>query len=562
MKKQIITIALLFLTSFGLMAQITGTVTNSSTQAPIANHTVYVAGDSLSGVWAQTTTNSQGQFSFANLGSSSFYDVFTYDCNQNMITHTVYSSTATTNFSICVNGGGSSCQAAFFAAPDSNVSTLYHFTDQSSGNPTSWYWQFGDGTSSTLQNPSHQYASSGTYIVTLSISSPTCNDSTTSTITISGGGSGCQAAFTSQSNPSNSLSIQFTDQSSGNPTSWSWNFGDGSTSSVQNPQHIYATSGTYSVTLTISNANCQNSITQNVNVNNSTTSYSITGYVLAGTNNLMDGKVSLFDSSNFQLISQVNIDSGGFYTFSNIAQGSYYIYATPNSSSPYFQTYSPTYYQNSLLWGNANVYNLNANATNVKIDLVAIVPQNGPALISGNLSTVAKGGVSGAVVHLIDANNATVATTKTDAQGDYSFNNMAYGTYKIWVEMCGKSTTPITTSVDANNQSSLHNDFVVKNNTITPKATAIANSHKEIDFKTFPNPFENQLNIALNPVSNADVLIEVYNLSGQQLFTTRYSLQAGPQTVRINLNELAKGSYILKISNSDGSSSQQLISKF
>jgi len=50
------------------------------------------------------------------------------------------------------------------------------------------------------------------------------------------------------------LTVQFTDRSSGNPTGWSWNFGDGVTSTQQNPSHTYSSSGTYTVTLTVSNS--------------------------------------------------------------------------------------------------------------------------------------------------------------------------------------------------------------------------------------------------------------------------------------------------------------------
>jgi PKD repeat protein len=60
-----------------------------------------------------------------------------------------------------------------------------------------------------------------------------------------------RAAPTSGTAP---LAVEFADASSNNPTSWSWNFGDGTTSNVQNPQHTYATPGTYTATLTASNA--------------------------------------------------------------------------------------------------------------------------------------------------------------------------------------------------------------------------------------------------------------------------------------------------------------------
>src|SRR5690606_29164768 len=50
------------------------------------------------------------------------------------------------------------------------------------------------------------------------------------------------------------LAVQFTDTSTGDITAWSWNFGDGRTSTLRNPQHTYASPGTYTVTLTVSNA--------------------------------------------------------------------------------------------------------------------------------------------------------------------------------------------------------------------------------------------------------------------------------------------------------------------
>ena len=57
-------------------------------------------------------------------------------------------------------------------------------------------------------------------------------------------------------------SIQFTDTSSNSPTSWLWNFGDGTTSTLQNPTKSYSTAGTRAVTLTATNANGSGSITK------------------------------------------------------------------------------------------------------------------------------------------------------------------------------------------------------------------------------------------------------------------------------------------------------------
>lgn len=62
-------------------------------------------------------------------------------------------------------------------------------------------------------------------------------------------------------------SISFTDNSTENPTSWSWNFGDGNTSTIQNPTHTYTTPGTYTVELTATNFKGSNSTTQTITVN-------------------------------------------------------------------------------------------------------------------------------------------------------------------------------------------------------------------------------------------------------------------------------------------------------
>ncbi len=76
------------------------------------------------------------------------------------------------------------------------------------------------------------------------------------------------ASFTASSNSvCVGNSISFTDFSENTPTSWSWNFGDGTTSNTPNPTHVFDVSGTYSVDLTVTNAVGTNTITQSIVVN-------------------------------------------------------------------------------------------------------------------------------------------------------------------------------------------------------------------------------------------------------------------------------------------------------
>jgi PKD repeat protein len=139
------------------------------------------------------------------------------------------------------------------------------FTDTSSNSPTSWDWNFGDGTpDNNLQNPTHQYTSAGTYAVTLTVT----NDGGSNTIVkanyITANNAPLTADFTANKTSGNApLAIQFNDASTGNGiTAWAWDFGDGATSALQNPVHLYTTVGNYSVTLTVTNANDTNSTTK------------------------------------------------------------------------------------------------------------------------------------------------------------------------------------------------------------------------------------------------------------------------------------------------------------
>jgi len=138
------------------------------------------------------------------------------------------------------------------------------FTDTSEFGPYVWLWNFGDGNTSTLQNPSHTYDTSGTYTVNLTVTNAKGSASTLAAgyITVYPAGAPVAGFTATPVNGVAPLAVQFTDTSTSGPTSWSWNFGDGSTSTVQNPSHTYTTAGTYNVTLTSANTLGSTSLTQ------------------------------------------------------------------------------------------------------------------------------------------------------------------------------------------------------------------------------------------------------------------------------------------------------------
>ena len=130
------------------------------------------------------------------------------------------------------------------------------FVDSSTNTPTTWLWSFGDGGSSTLQNPSHTYTTAGTYTVTLTATNA-AGSNTISRPDILRSARWLRfrllhskLTVTSGNLP---LPVQFVDSSTNMPTSWVWSFGDGGVSNVQDPSHTYTVAGTYTVTLTATN---------------------------------------------------------------------------------------------------------------------------------------------------------------------------------------------------------------------------------------------------------------------------------------------------------------------
>ncbi len=148
--------------------------------------------------------------------------------------------------------------ANFSATPLSGCTPLaVTFTDLSTGGPTSWQWDLGNGTLSTQQNPTTTYFNSGLYTITLTATNAAGSNTISRTQYIkvddkpnvdfdAPNRSGCFP-----------LRVSFSDLSSGGSaaiTNWDWDFGDGALSNAQNPFHIYTTAGNYTVTLKVTNS--------------------------------------------------------------------------------------------------------------------------------------------------------------------------------------------------------------------------------------------------------------------------------------------------------------------
>lgn len=150
--------------------------------------------------------------------------------------------------------GDEALGAAFAWAPwNPYPGTVIQFVDSSPGGPDGWMWDFGDGGESTLQHPTHAYATAGTFAVTLTTTSANDTATVTHDVRVYEVLDALEADFVWQpETPFVGQEVELLDRSRGVPDTWLWEFPDGSTSDAQNPLVVVPEPGMWPVRLTVS----------------------------------------------------------------------------------------------------------------------------------------------------------------------------------------------------------------------------------------------------------------------------------------------------------------------
>ncbi|MFZ4797301.1 MAG: PKD domain-containing protein [Bacteroidia bacterium] len=147
------------------------------------------------------------------------------------------------------------CVSTWTVTTNPNTTTLArYFTSTSISTDFSYYWTFGDGSSSSSKNPNHTFPGNGIYRVCLMVTKKdsTCTNTTCTNITIGENNNGCNANWNLYTDSVNTLKKYFASASTSNDYNYWWSFGDGINSDSKTPNHVYSHAGRYKVCLKVS----------------------------------------------------------------------------------------------------------------------------------------------------------------------------------------------------------------------------------------------------------------------------------------------------------------------
>ena len=151
--------------------------------------------------------------------------------------------------SVFVGTNTSSCVASF-TWTNTTLNNVVQLSPALNPTGTVYQWNFGDGTTSNQLAPNHQFPASGPYNVCLTVTNGTCTNTYCDTIYAVGASANCDAHFAFQIGQQ-SNSVFFSPAPNPAGTLFQWSFGDGDTSLMRTPNHVYTQIGSYLVCLTV-----------------------------------------------------------------------------------------------------------------------------------------------------------------------------------------------------------------------------------------------------------------------------------------------------------------------
>ncbi len=375
--------------------------------------------------------------------------------------------------------------------------------------------------------------------------------------------------FTSNVTSSCTGSISFTDQSTNSPTSWLWNFGDGTTATTQNPTHLYTANGTFTVTLQATNSIGSNSLvkTNYITVNKpagptgtgvtvcnpSTATLSATGsgtikwYSSAASTNVLytgNSYTTPVLTSTTTYYAEDNISGTPVHGAKTDSTGGGGFFTSNYVHYEVFDVYMPLVLQTVNVYANAAQTGKTItlqNSSGVTLDSKTVDLSQGINTVTLNFSLPVDTGLRLVVpaspgwyrnnIGIVYPITTTGKFSLTRSSAGPPATNPYYYYFYDWVVKesdCVSNRTPVTATV------------------ITCTGTDAATSPS---LTLSPNPARNTLNVDFTGITGTNISLEIYDVIGQRVFSQDLSVDTPSYNKTIIIEQLNKGVYFLKVTS-------------
>jgi PKD repeat protein len=440
--------------------------------------------------------------------------------------------------------------------------------------PTDYTWEFGDGVTATGQYVSHTYPAAGMYNVTLqTVDATGCYFQTFTQIWLdSTNTGGCNTMFTYEQTDTTSFTFYgyiYYNNGMIYPDStavYSWDFGDGTAGTGQTITHYFQENpaGGYNVCLTTTSVTPDGSActaTYCENISLVIPYFNVFGYVYLENNTVADAAVVHLMSmdSTWQgvvEVQSVGIDNNGFYNFENLPlynSRMYFIQAELTDGSAYFGQYLPTYHINALNWESANPI-LPLNNWTADVFMIAGSPvEGGSGSITGVVSNLgARSSMIGVEVVLMDSENNPLIYSRSDEQGNFTFDNLALGTYVIHAEIMGIHT--IQAEVTLSEQDPAASVEVQVSGGEANVVFGIPEQHIALEniSEIYPNPVNDNSRIDISVKTASKIEVSIISITGQEVKTNGLALDKGTYSYQLETVSLPEGMYMVRIISEQG----------
>jgi len=279
------------------------------------------------------------------------------------------------------------------------------------------------------------------------------------------------------------------------------------------------------------------------------------GNIIAGAYKLDAGEVNLyrFEGSLIEDQLTTTVDDFGYFFFPEMVPGYYMTHAKPTQYSNFFNSYLPTYSSGKLHWEDVTPEFIDGNSYTNDISLLEILgTAGGQGSISGNIHDLElEMPLADEQVMLLNTSNECLALSYSNGNGEFIFNDLELGTYKLLVEIVGKSMNPIIITLTEAEPGISGINLNVSAGEIVMGIDDGLPSWIDYISEVYPNPARDIASIKLHLKEPSDLDLKIYNVSGQVEQHEIFDLVPGLNKIELDIQDANNGVYFLNLGLGD-----------